>query len=654
MSSTKSYAEFCLGLYAALLKDCAVHYPALAREFDRDFARLSSAVDAHGVRFFLDTMPAWRKHFDKCLSSGRLTRSNLLHFSCWKKEGTVPRLFRGLVLRVFDLNGDLKPDPDIQAIRMIRQLLGVVRKLKVDCGPRARSDAVSEFIETDLSVREGDLNWNASHGFFAEDASALSFMELVGEDWRRSESSDAPPQGSRLSYEHALKIQQVADYISASLGTFNPEDVRFRHGPGAVSDQSFGVYKYDFKNWSDRLESVFPAVEFACANYMAWLDSPLYKSPEVESNIELPAKLGAVAKTIKTPRLIASEPTSSQWCQQAIRDFLYTRVASSDVGHFVDFRRQELNGRLALEASYVGSHATIDLSSASDRVSCWHVERLFRRSPDLLEAMWATRSQWIEQRISRNSPELYKLRKFSTMGNATTFPVQSLFFLAIALGTLLYVRNQKVSCRLIRSLGKAEVRVFGDDIIVPEDCAGAMVEALQAFNLKVNVDKTFLNGKFRESCGVDAYGGQDVTTVSVLDLPLRAKPGSIVSSVDVHNNFVTTGWYETAAYIRKTVGRQGIQTIPVVAVGSGSFGWYRTYDVEEPRLKLRMHPCLQVLQAYCYRVKPKDKRAPAEGGAALLQFFTEASRKVTSAKSALGYLLQRAKVTLDRGWVDVR
>ena len=654
MKDNKSYAEFILGSFDAMLKDCASQYPALTKEFQRDYTRLSSAINSHGVRFAMDVMPAWRKHLDKCLASGRLTRSHMQHFSCWKKEGTVPRLFRGLVLRVFDLNGVIKPDPDIQAIRLLRQLLGAFKRMRVDCGPKARSDAVKDFFRTDLEVRFGTLDWDSDTYFDAEDAGALSFVDNVPTDLASSQGSLPGFEVSSLTYGHALCIQQVADYISANLGHFDPLDSRFRHGPGAVSDQDFRSYKYDFQSWPERLESVFPAADFACANFASWEDTSLYRLSDREINLEIPAQLCAVPKTIKTPRLIACEPTSFQWCQQSVRDFLYRRVSRTPIGLFVDFRRQELNGDLALAASHDGSHCTIDLSSASDRVSCWHVERLFRRSPSLLQSLWATRSRWIGQDICRYSPKLYKLRKYSTMGNATTFPVQSLFFLSVALGTLCYIRGQRVSDRLMRSLGSGEVRVFGDDIIVPKDCAGAVVDALHALGLKVNDDKTFLEGNFRESCGVDAFGGHDVTTASILEAPNRTKPGSIVSSIDVHNNFAMRGLYAACAYIRKTVGQLGLTKFQVVEHGSGSFGWVRTYDMDEPAYKRRSHPHRHCPQAYVYRLKTNARMVPSEGTAALLQYFTEASGVVTSAVSTLVHPERRAKVTLDLGWVDLR
>jgi hypothetical protein len=55
--------------------------------------------------------------------------------------------------------------------------------------------------------------------------------------------------------------------------------------------------------------------------------------------------------------------------------------------------------------------------------------------------------------------------------------------------------------------------VFGDDIIVPSECAEFVIDDLESFGLLVNRTKSFWRGAFRESCGVDAYNGVDVTPV---------------------------------------------------------------------------------------------------------------------------------------------
>lgn len=646
MDDLKSYAEFVLGVYRALLVDCARHYPECAKEFDRDYKRLSSAIEQHGIRFTLDTMPSFRKHLDKCLREERLIPSHLFHFGCRHGEA-IPRLFRGLTLRVFDRFGILRHDPDATAIRLLRQLLGAVRKLELSSNHRDTTRSIVEFFREDEEVSDGSLDWRCHDTFCAEDAVELAF----GDSQHQVGADPALGTPSLVHPEHALKVQQCADLISSMLGVFDPHEWRPKHGPGAVSDQRYGSYKYDFKTWPERLDSSFPYADFAFANYAQVPMIPINSRLHMQLQKEMPAKLCAVPKTLSKPRLIASEPTSSQWCQQIIKDYFYRRVQGSLISRFVSFDNQEGNGSLALEASIEGSHATIDLSSASDRVSCWHVERLFRRLPCLLRALQSTRTREVTQDICAKSPKLYELRKFSTMGNATTFPVQSLLFLSMALGTLAFVRGQKVNYRFLRRLGSRQVRVFGDDIIVPKDCSAAMVGLLETFRMKVNLGKTCLTGRFRESCGVDAYGGQDVTSVSILSKPSTASPGSIVSSVDIHHNLAEAGLLETAAYIRKTAEPIVRHKVRTVKHRSGLFGW-SDLDPGKPPERIRWNPQLQIGEVYTLRVRTREDRRPAEESYGLLQYFTEAPRVVTSAVSTLGYLARRPRVGLALGWVS--
>lgn len=651
MECHKSHEEFVLGVLDALLVDCASYYPGLTREFRRDSLRLRSALKCHGIRFILETMPSFRKHFDKCLSDQRLTPSNLFHFGTGGKGGAIPRLFRGLTLRVFESSGVLRTDPDIQAVRLLRQLLGVVRKLELSCTVRDVGNAVTEFYQIDTEVRDGDLLWSSGSDFEAGRAHQLSFGELEELDLASEPFLTEAPSSKSGLY---MTIQRVADLLSAHLGVFDPYSWKPKHGPGVVADHKFGTYKYVFDKWPDRLERVFPYADFAHANYA---QVELVPRTEAESKgfyQDAPARLCAVPKTIKTPRLIAAEPLSYQWCQQTIKDYFYTRVGETIAGLFIDFRRQELNGSLALTASHTASHATIDLSSASDRISCWHVERLFRRLPCLLDALQATRSTSIRQDLCKYSPKLYSIRKYTTMGNATTFPVQSLFFATVALGCLLHSRGLKVTERNLKRLGRWQVRVFGDDIIVPKDCSGLVVETLTALGLRVNAGKTFLNGQFRESCGVDAFLGNDVTSTSILKTPQRSSPGSIVSSVDVHHNLLSAGYAATAHYLQKTASRLVSNKIRYVTHGSGLFGWSDLCGTTPTRTRTRWNVALHRTEVQCLRLRVKDTRRPAEEHYGLLQFFAEAPKKVTSAVSTLGFLSRRPQTKVGLGWVPAR
>jgi hypothetical protein len=654
MSTQNSHDEFILGVYRSQLEDCGRWYPELAKEFTRDFQRLSSAIDSHGVRFTLDVMPLFRKHFDKCLAGERLTPSGLCHFGVDQKGGNIPRLFRGLVLRVFDRSGLLKCQPDFTAVQLLRQLLGVVRKLELAANVKDSGNAVLDFYQVDREVRLGDLPWEDSEAFAVEvatnDASFTGCLHsgtLHGTHPRKDETTPSSRPLSGLLSD----VQRVADIIASDLGPFDPYDWKLRHGPGAVADRKYGVSKYSFSNWSDRLESVFPYADFALANYSC-VDLESIEEPGYKDFVKEPsAKLCTVPKTIKTPRLIATEPLSHQWCQQAVLDFFYSRVKKTVYGRFIDFHDQTKNGSLALEASHTRSHATIDLSSASDRISCWHVERLFRRSPSLLLALQSTRTRVIEQSICRYSPKVYHLRKYSTMGNATTFPVQSLFFLALAIACVLNTRGLRVSKRAIASLKESEVRVFGDDIIVPDDCSKVLVGLLSTLEMRVNEAKTFLDGNFRESCGVDAFDGHDVTTVNVTQIPSSTNPSSIVASVDAHNNLLRAGFVATSAFLRKAASFLGYTKVREVKLGDGAFGWQVFGVPSLAGFRTRVSKSLQRLEILCLQPLPAVKRGLASGNSALLQFFTEAAKKVTSAKSTLGYLVQRPKTRLGLRWV---
>lgn len=279
-----------------------------------------------------------------------------------------------------------------------------------------------------------------------------------------------------------------------------------RHGGGATADRRIGNYKWHFQEWTERLESLFPFVEYALPSVSYWESGTAgvrWLSPEEER----PAKMVAVPKTRSTPRLIAEEPTCMQYMQQSIaRPLMESIEACSTAKFFTGFTEQWPNQAMAQIGSEDGSLATLDLSEASDRVGNWMVEVFFEDFPWFLEAIQATRSRSIEL----PSGEVFQLRKFASMGSAMTFPIEAMVFTAITLEAVLRSQKKPLTKRSIRSL-RDEVRVYGDDIIVPTDSAGAVIESLEAFGLKVNRHKSFWNGEFRESCGKEYWNGIDVS-----------------------------------------------------------------------------------------------------------------------------------------------
>lgn len=211
----------------------------------------------------------------------------------------------------------------------------------------------------------------------------------------------------------------------------------------------------------------------------------------VKSRVEMVShnKISFVPKTYKTFRSIASEPLLNGFLQKGIDLYLRKRLAR--VG--ADLRDQSANCRMARAGSLGGSnpYCTIDLSSASDSMSRELVKYLVPEDwYSLLDC-------------ARSHSFLYKgvktpYNKFVSMGNGFCFPLQTLIFMSV--------------CHAVCVMNGSppDFRVYGDDIIVRQSDALLVLELLRFIGFKSNPDKTYIVGRFRESCGTDWYCGQDV------------------------------------------------------------------------------------------------------------------------------------------------
>lgn len=148
-----------------------------------------------------------------------------------------------------------------------------------------------------------------------------------------------------------------------------------------------------------------------------------------------------------------------------------------------------------MTGSLDGSLATLDLSSASDSVSCKLVEYLL--PPDWWYYLSSLRASY---GILPNG-DRRKYSKFSSMGNGFTFALESLIFAALT----------RAACfRSAGSVAMNAVLTYGDDIICPSRCSQEVINLLDWCGFEVNVRKSFISGPFRESCGTDWYQGVNV------------------------------------------------------------------------------------------------------------------------------------------------
>ena len=601
MSKSSDY-DF-VGLSTAMLLDVAVYFPNDRVEWSRDLSRITHLVANRGQSIFTIDLPKLGKALDASLASGRLDLTGLNHSGSRKKGSKIPRLFWGLWIRLFSDEGYLKQDIDPNVVALLRGLLYVGKKLEWECAPRYLYETVKEFFDVEAAIAP------PSPQIWDEDDADLSRNSCGSLSDFHTSPADLFRMPERESWRqlHLLEVcQRVADLVAGDVGSLTYASLAFKHGPGAVSDLRRGKdYKYSFPTWSPRLETLFPFTEFGSVpaqweelGYEAvalenigdtgpdvdpipssLLDgkdpSLLEDADEVGKPVFVPtlfqerfSKLHAVPKTQTGPRLIAAEPTCNQWIQQGLARALhdYTSRRGSILEHSVSFTDQSASGMLALSASSNGRLCTIDLKSASDRLSTHVVQRMFRANHSLLRAMIACRTRFLHNTVDRSCPDLHKLRKFSTQGSALTFPVQSIVFASLCLGVGKFL-NPKLGLRALSRL----VRVFGDDIIVPTEWEPHLRQVLHLLGLRVNDTKTFTVGNFRESCGVDAWAGYDVSPPYVSCASDRTAPQSVLSNVAVSNNFYKKGWWHAASWIQETVGHRNI--IPVIGINSGAFGF---------------------------------------------------------------------------------
>lgn len=646
----KSYVEYLLALFHGILEDVASQCSINRVDVQRDYSRLQSLVDTRGLSVFTLDLPALGKHLDRCLDQGRLVRCNLPLSRSVSRSEINPRLFQGIFRLVFDKNGFLKPDVNTQAVRGLRQLCYAGKKLRMTCHESKTFKAVSEFVDIEESLPSPTLLWSGD-----------TLGESLGNSLQNLYPSRVCDEEPLLPLE-SLPVtrplprvdsvsQQVADIVSTQLGWYDPNEWRFKHGPGAVADQERYHDKYTFPSWPAKLEGVYPMARFAFASYDHWVthangeDDSMGLQPS-----EPPSVLIAVPKTQKTPRLIAKEPIAHQWAQQNLKSFLSEKVKDSSLAPCIDFASQDPNRRLALLASQSGSHWTIDLSSASDRLSCYVVERFFRRNIPLLEGLHAARTRWLVNPIDKKLPRYLLLRKFAAMGSATTFPVQTIVYAIVAVGCVLRQRRIPVTSRNIRSAAR-EVRVFGDDIIVPSDAGALVVEELSNLGFKVNADKTYRDGRFRESCGMDAFCGVDVTPAYILSLPDRSKPESMISTVEASRNFFTRGFPRASAVIERSGRKFGeLNELPYVPIGSGAFGWPTAFSYDVAHLKMRFNRDLQQQEVQVRVPIGRVQLDDHKGSTGLHQFFTDDPEPTSMWKSGVGL---RPRLALRRRWVGV-
>lgn len=294
----------------------------------------------------------------------------------------------------------------------------------------------------------------------------------------------------QLDNTRRQEVLRMARYIRNVLGEFHSflEELPFlvRVTPGATAHtsrrNSLPQLKLGMKTFATRASSKYLDSLYRFYGFR----SPRIKA--VHSN-----RVELVPKNWKTDRTIACEPEGNLPLQLAFDTYAKRRLRRFGI----DLRDQSANRKRAKHASIHDDFVTVDFQAASDTISYNTVSLVF---PD----------EWFSYLRDVRSPGYRGVfgdgvyAKFSSMGNGSTFCIETLLFAA--------------ACHAV---GSRKFLVYGDDVIIEKEFYEAYISLTRFLGFTINVDKSFHEGPFRESCGGDYFNGIDVTPTYVRNIDKR-------------------------------------------------------------------------------------------------------------------------------------
>jgi hypothetical protein len=255
------------------------------------------------------------------------------------------------------------------------------------------------------------------------------------------------------------------------------------------------------------------------------------------------ARLEFVPKSCEEHRTIEIMPSLSTYRAKGVDSFFRRQLR--DVWN-IDLADQMPNRHLAFLGSLRDdddSPVTLDLSSASDRISMGVIRLLF--PVEWCKLLFGLRAK----NVRMPDGSLLELQKFSSMGNSITFSLQTIIYSAIILHTYKGA-----------GLKWKKWRAYGDDLIVVKRAAPAVIRALELLGFKLNHDKSFTSGPFRESCGHDYYRGQNVRPFYIKK-PIRTvrdiyKYVNVMQSVAVRSPIPASAYRGLYSYLLKLIPKE--------------------------------------------------------------------------------------------------
>lgn len=187
-------------------------------------------------------------------------------------------------------------------------------------------------------------------------------------------------------------------------------------------------------------------------------------------------------------------------CLSSVNNSLSNIQGSGLLNSRVFCDRQEIHKHMISNPKY----ATIDFSNASDSVCVNVVEALFPQK--VVHDLMTYRSKSV---ALDGEFELFKL---SSMGNGFTFETMT----ALLLG----------ACHVFTT----DCSVYGDDVIIPNEYSTRFIKLCRSLGFRTNNKKTFINSRFRESCG--AFYHDDCGYITSFDFGPISSYNDVITSIN--------------------------------------------------------------------------------------------------------------------------
>lgn len=457
-------------------------------------------------------------------------------------------------------------------------------------------------------------------------------------------------------------LPRLSQIVSELIPNFNVSSTDFKFGPGSVAgktgrhvqDKVLNL-KPDFLTKILLNSSMVHQPSSSVDTGMVLSDLGMdYASLRATQKRE-PSELLIVPKDISTARTICKEPNIVMFQQQAVLAGFVRAFRKGPIKQFVTLSDQERSRLSAKFGSEYGAVDTIDLSSASDRVSYNLIKRIFPKK--ILFFLRATRSSEVI------TPEgVVTVAKFAPMGSALCFPVQCILFTAITL--LAYeLESENLPWDTILRRQRLHVpTVYGDDIICDSSVTNKVICLLELFGLKVNTRKSFMGGNaFRESCGIYCFAGHDVTPLrfKVKGLDKTLSPSAYIGLIDLCNRSALAGY----RYLRKRIiqlvhemplqGRSRRRGLIPFTEYPNLFG-IRTSNLCIPS-KVRMNYDLQLLDSYSLTVRTVSEDSTSSLLEAYLYYRGHGRVDVGDTEvSNFSTRSRAADLRFSEGWIPLR